>query len=647
MRPPQRMLSLLLVVVMISLPFGTVRAGQGPDTATVQLAGSLVDTIYGSDSAAAQKATTELLRRSGVPLARADGTPVALPDLRALSNATLYAELIPVLTRHTVDSSWTLRAFTQLLIDITYFKAGTPPALVGEMLAIWGKTPGDAFEEQLAGAAVRALAGHRSQVFGMDADPDSTTIDPLTLTLFITHALGTLQGRTASARQRDPRLMAAYASQSLCDAVYDAFTGSDALKKSAGEMGRDSITEVGKKAIEHFTPGLASPFGAGNDTVDIGFKVLTAILLRLGAELTIDSDKEVTTFKLKDDGETDYSKHFNLTAHAKFNSDLAQQRLGCLAGKGLEVPKNGDMEGYYVRWSKRGPDDKLTTATLVDGYKISGEAHPKEFDAQLKTDKEGKIKLELMPARYDEKDDETRGVEVEAHYVIGAKIEKIPDLPYSPSDVFNILTSGGNMEVWAAKKILDLVLNAITRYNYPTVTQNLTVKYHGQNIYRIKGSAKIWLFYIEAPADVDLLACEGLNKPFIGKGGINNISTTGWGAAAEALTGKTIPGDVSFYNSNLSVLPPFPPTVGVEYPFDITSAFSLKLKFSRSPDNDKEHLMGVIGEATLGTDGKNFSVVCDVTGLCDGHFKIEGVDSDPNCPNGQKISFHLDVSRKE
>jgi len=646
MRPLQRMLSLLLIIVIISLPFGRVRAGQGPDTATVQLAESLVDIIYGSDHKAAQKATTELLRRSGVPLAKADGTPVALPDLRALTNATLYAELIPLLTRHTLDSSWTLRAFTQLLIDITYFKAGTPPALVAEMFAIWGKTPDAALEEQLAGAAVRALAGHRGQVFGMDADPDTTTIDPLTLTLFLTHALGVSQLRVASAHRRDPRL-AAYTIQSACDAISMIFTGNDTMAKSQGEMGRDAATELGKKAMEHFTPGLVSPFGAGNDTADIGLKVLTAVLLRLGAELEIDVDKDSTTFKLKDDSETDYSKHFNFTAHAKFNSDLAQERLGCLAGKGLEVPPNGDMSGYYVRWSKKGPDDKLTTATLVDGYKISGEAHPKEFDDQLKTDKNGKVKLELTPARYDEKDDETRGVEVEAHYEIGAKIEKIPDLPFSPSDIFNVLTSGGNMEAWAAKKVVDLILNALTRYNYPTVTKDVTVRYHGQNIYRIKGSAKIWLFYIEAPANIDLLACEGLNKPFIGKGGIDNISTTGWGAAAEALTGKTIPGSVSFYNSNLSVLPPFPPTVGVEYPFDISSGFSLRLKFSSAPKSDKEHLTGVIGDATLGTDGKNFSVVCDVTGICDGHFKIEGVDSDPNCPKGEKISFHLDISRKE
>ena len=158
-----------------------------PDPAKAAIA--LVDTILGKDAEAANAATIELLRRSGMPVVSAKGPVVALPDDYVLVDAAIYSEFIPFLTTSVRrGDGLSPDQFAGYMNDLGAFPGELPPDVLMAGLGTWGKDKDSGPEERTAAAAIRALSAHRGEVLFAEADPETVHLDMLQLEL----VLGTL-----------------------------------------------------------------------------------------------------------------------------------------------------------------------------------------------------------------------------------------------------------------------------------------------------------------------------------------------------------------------------------------------------------------------------------------------------------------------
>lgn len=596
----------------------------------------LVEQIYGPDEAAANEAITEVLRRAAIPVVSINGPVVALPDNIVLADAAVYAELIPDLTRAVrAGDFYTVQQLGDLLLEIGISDqpdAGRPmtlETLVGG-LGKWGKREGAPVESAFAGAVTRALAGRRLQVLYPKADMVQLQFDPLQTILIIAHA------------STDARTVAAAPTSSLLDrlsgvkVVYAQDKGpcDDLEKVLAPPMGQveETISKVVKEQIIESWKDFAlsdaakEALGKAGAVHEKGTAVLNVLLLLMGAQIdVVDNKGGETHFK---HAEGDRSKHVEVHALAYFDSNIAKKKVACYKLAGIDVPPPGPLSGFKVHWSLDqslgvGYQGKYLTAVTSDSQKIGGCGTCGET-----TGNDGRSKIELYPPV--EKNPGT-GYELSGGVRVTASLDKA-DFPFKLSDLLGLKDPGG----FAAGKIWDLAVSAISRAGLPSKSTNIQVKYHGSEIYVSKGKSNLFLFYITAPVELDLYTCEGLNGTWHATGGMGGDEQTFFGDAAETVFGVDIPEGVTYIQSTTFQINPD----AVENRFDLVPEIKMtgvmKLDQALIAAN-RAVIVGtrvgrVVGEVDLQMDSMSLAPVAFFGSTT---YPLYLVPEDPRCPPGE------------
>ena len=591
----------------------------------------LVEQIYGPDEQAAHEAITEVLRRAAVPVVSIDGPVVALPDYLVLADAAVYAELIPDLTRAVrAGDFYTVEQMGELLLEIGISDQPIAPETIVGGLGRWGKRDGAPVESAFAGAVTRALSGRRLQVLYPGADMAQVQFDPLQTVLILAHA------------STDARTVAAAPTSSLLDrlsgvkVVYAQAKGpcDDLEKVLAPPSGQieETITKVVKEEIINSWKDFAlndaakEALGKAGAVHEKGTAVLNVLLLLMGAQIdVVDNKGGQTHFK---HAEGDRSKHVEVHALAYFDSNIAKKKVACYKLAGVDVPPPGPLSGFKVRWSLNqaqgvGYQGKYLTAVTSDSQKIGGCGTCGET-----TGSDGRSKIELYPPV---EKNPGKGYELTGGVRVTASLDKA-DFPFKLSDLLGLKNPGG----FAAGKIWDLAVSAISRAGLPSKSIGIQVKYHGSEIYVSKGKSNLWLFYITAPVELDLYTCEGLNGKWYASGGMGGDEQTFFGDAAETVFGVDIPEGVTYLQDTTFLINPN----AVENRFDLVPEIKMTgvIKLDRALiAANRAVVVGsrvgrVVGEVDLQMDAMSLAPVAFFGSTT---YPLYQVPEDPRCPPGE------------
>ncbi len=520
-------------------------AGISADPGTA--AWQLLDIVQRGQADDALLALAELLRRSGIPLVSPDGPVVAVPDEYILAEAAIYEPLLGDLLRAIRrGDSYGADDFAVLLQDAGMFSAALPTETLVGGLGVWGKDPDAPAISRVAGAATRAAAALRHQVLYPGAT--GIRIDALQMTLILAHAmsrayepaepaamidgaaersaLDRLLGVGVARAADDPcagvqkALKAPSEQGQIAEAIYDK--ASDELIDSWKEF---ALKEGTRKTLDTFSKVYSK-----------GTAIVNTLLLLMGARLDMGDDKGGQTHYLHPrDGK---EKHVTVTALASFSSGLAQNRLACYALAGIEVPPNGPLAGFRIRWSvdqaqgrvqaagHRGTGGRhLATATSADSDKLlHGEV----------TSSSGASRLELKPPR-EKEGIQNNKPELTGDVTVYASLDK-DDFPFKLGDLFAL----SNPAAFAAAKSWQLFISAVQRVGLPSQRRVIRVTYHGTSIYTIKGKSVIFLFWYMGHVGLDIHTCTGLNGPWVGEGGYD-VDQKVFAPILEKFTGQKLP----------------------------------------------------------------------------------------------------------
>lgn len=501
---------------------------------------NLVEVIFGQDEQAAQEAVTEVLRLAGLPVVSVDGPVIAQPPGMVLEDAAVYAELIPDLTR-----SLRRRDFYQPeQIAILLVEAGVTPeplaltALVAG-LGQWGKGADDPAESQVAGAAVRALAGRRLQVLYQGADLEGIDFDLLQATLILAHA--TSRARPALAEQGNGFIPVGWGVQSAwaqdkgpCDDLEKTLTPPNQVQEVMKDQIKGKLIDAWKEFL--FSEQARQAIGKGENVYSKGTAILNVLLLLLGAQIEVsDNQGGITHFKHEAGSR---AEHVKVAALAYFDSNIAKKKVACYKLAGIDVPPPGPMEGFKIRWSLdqrlgRGYEGKYLAVVPADNKKLDSCGTCGDT-----TGKDGRSTIELYPPV--EKNPDV-GEELNGRVLVEASLDKT-DFPFKLGDLLALR----NPAEFAASKLWDLAISALSKAGLPSARRSIRVDYHGADIFVAKGHANLFLFYAVAPVELDLYTCEGLNGQWQGRGGLGGNDTTFFGEIAEGITGQDIPEGVEY-----------------------------------------------------------------------------------------------------
>lgn len=618
---------------------------------TTEAAVALVNIIYGESPELAKVATGELLRRAGIPLVATDGPVVAMPDDLVLVDAFAYVDLVNELTRATRGGDfYTPEQLGFLLEDIGVFTEEMPlDALIGG-LGQWGKSPSDPPESQFASAAVRALSAHRGQVLYAGADMSTLEIDPLQTYLIIAHATSRALPRNEQATSLSlvdqlfgVSIAHAQGTQGDCDALANAVKTEDQVEETIVKATKDNITDSWKGMLSE---GAQSKINLASQTYDKGTAALNVLLLLMGARIDVTTTRPATHFRHT---AGDRSNNVLVKAIASFDSALAQKKLSCYALAGIEVPPNGKLNGFRVRWSISQP----TTGSLwsVVGAAVTGSGeinYQGQYLMPMPSDNnklsrgggggevsgaDGQSTLELYSPR-EKAPGEGKIREGKARVI--ASLDK-DEFPFKLSDLLGLKDVAGKPGAvygMAFDKIYELALAAIKRAGLPSQQIAISVKHHGSDIYIAKGEREIFAIWTFLGMGADLYTCDGLDGQWKGQAGISStrksplesaqITVAGWlGLNYEGVPeGEQVMPDVRFIihpaGENLIDLSPELKLSGI-------------VSITRLPVED-EHLDGQVGQIEILFGGFSFSA--SELGGASFIIPVIGVTEDPRCPGG-------------
>ncbi|MBZ0281449.1 MAG: hypothetical protein K8L97_11975 [Anaerolineae bacterium] len=619
-----------------------------PDLANLspaQAAFTLVNQIMTGDDVAAYAAGVELLRLSAVPIVSPDGAVIALPDHLALEDAALYYDLVGELVTNTRNGDFYIpEQVTELIAALELLVEVIPPeALVGG-LGVWGKGADSPVEAQFAGGAVRALSATRQQVLYSGADMASLKIDPLQTILILAHLTETSQVIQPNPKAPDGHSRIYAQGDDSCVALKKVLEG--VPFQSEGANPGDAVNAGDKhgvieglrgELINAATGTLGEEAGGRVSTViDRGTKGLNMLLLLMGAQLDLTADKTITHFK---HAAGSRAEHVKLTATAWFNSTLAQKVLTCYELAGLSVPPNGPLEGFKVRWSIDQPatgriqeGGNFVTTISADSNKIASCGTCGEV-----TGSNGISTLELYP-----RTERNPGVgeELFGKVHVYASLDKA-DFPFKLADFLSFKDGVAGAGAFAATKLYDLLVNAMTRAGLPTKSLSIRVEYHGYEIYNVQGEGKVWLFYIELPVKVDLYTCTGLEGPWIGEAGMPQWDVTMFGDLAAMIAEQPLPHDFQAMNTSVNFTIPVGAGEGI-YPFTINEFMSGELEIDDDyVSGDNRGFVGKIGESDVLIGGNSLQPLCDMlAGMCTVNYPIIGVRQDARC--GDENEYYFD-----
>jgi hypothetical protein len=535
--------------------------------------------------------------------------------------------------------------------------------------AAWGKNPNDPIELYSAGAAVRALAAQRGQVFYFQADPSTVHIDLLQVTLLLAQItsserlrnqaaqsgvtkLAVLRGGPAQAdspceallrglKPDDPNadLISGYLQKKLIDGIKDVIAyerdanGNVRLDRRGNPIENETRRKAADRAVQSY---------------NITMKMLSYYLLVSGATIKLEANQ--TTIHYHHPGKGHSGAHVILTATAVMASTLTKQQVQCYALAGLEIPPGGPMgEGFKVRWSV-----DQERANGLEG--LSSGKHVTVISADQRklyacgtcadpTNKDGQSTLELYTRT--EPDPGGVGEEQEASVTVTAKLD-MTDFPFKPSDF--IITSESDAAEFAGLKTLDLMLSALKRASLPSEEKTIKVTYHAPSIYVAKGVRNIgsFFFYYTLPIKVDLYTCDGLTGPWKGQASFGTEESA-VGAAFRPLWGKVFgrdlppPGDKISEQANFKIDPGrinwVPLLTAIQlygkmelYPYEA----NYYLKYRKPPPHGSSGLLGTTlsGVIEVYIGGLSFAADEQLGGAPFEIF-IEAADSDPRCPSGE------------
>ena len=421
-------------------------------------------------------------------------------------------------------------------------------------LSGWGKGEGDNPVFVSAAASVRALSARRGQVLYPDADPEATFLDPLQTVLLLAH----ITSRFGVVKSAKPQATAlglfdrllgtgtAYAASAAddedkgpCEALNTLFDTDNAVVKADSDFLRGELKNQAVDAV--LKGGAKEVFEKATEAWGKAGSALSAIMLMLGARLTLTSDKSLTHFKHQAGSK---AEHVMLTAKAEFDLKIAAAKLECYSLAGVSIPKAGPLEGFTIKWSAE-QDQRGSFTKGGSAYLQTVHADLDKIEHGGKTNKEGISTLEVMPPA---ERPPGGGEKLTGSATFTAKLDK-ESFPLELGDLFSVL---GSPFGFVIAKSFDIVKDVLTRTGLPSQSITIDVEYHGSDIIIAKGHATIELFLVQIPdAYVDLVSCTGIGGPFTGTGGFGG-TVTEWLRTARLLK-IYVPDETAGGSNKLSV----------------------------------------------------------------------------------------------
>lgn len=587
----------------------------------------LVEQVFGPDETQAQAAVSELLRRAGLPLVSISGPVTALPDELVLADAAVYSELVPDLTRAVRRGDfYTPDELAGLLYAAGYPEDALPVETLVAGLGQWGKAPGAARESQYAAIAVRTLAGRRLQVFFPGTDLDRVEFDPLQTVLILAHATSdarpVLPDTGASLLDRALGVTVAYA-QGDCDDLERKLTPKSQVEETIVKFTKDGIVDAWKEFA--LSEGAREALGKAGTVYERGSAILNVLLLMMGAQIDLSDNRGGQTHYKHKEG--DRSEHVKVMALAYFDSNIAKQKVACYKLAGIDVPPPGPLKDFKVRWSLNqsmgtGYQPRYLAPIPADSRKLDACGSCGEM-----TGADGRSTIELFPPV---EENPGSGHELSGSVRVIASLDK-NDFPFKMSDLLGLNNPAG----FAIGKTWDLVISALSRAGLPSKSLSIRVDYHGSEIYTVKGKSNMFLFYIVAPIELDLVSCTGLEGPWEGKGGLGGDTKTFLGDITEDVFDVTIPENVTYYK-DLSIL--INPDA-VENRFDIIPEMGIGAVMSIDPILIAANRAVVVGDRAAqpvgeveiefaNAEGAPLGIISNTT------YPVYKMPADPRCPSG-------------
>lgn len=624
---------------------------------TLDSVDTLVARIYGPDTAAADAAATELLRLAAIPIVSMDGPVVAMPSRLVARDAEFYNEQIPNLVRSVRrGDGYSAEQLLAILVKIDAVPAELPASALLGGLGIWGKLDGDPVEALIAGSAVRAMSARDGSVLYSGADPSQVMFNPLQTHLII----GYFMTRTGVAKKQaggTPNMLSlfgvrtAYAQDKKgpCDDLSDALetpenekntipgevkkklndTVIDAVKESWVEVLKKA-TDTGKLGIRTIRRKVTTAWAkVGSKVLSYGTQALNVILLLLGVQVDITADQYKTHFKHKP-GDT--SKHVVLTAHARFDSDIAKQKIKCYKLAGVDVLPSGPLEDWTITWSVYGDDARPVAG---DGIKIT---------KGNKTNGAGKATFEIEPKV--ERQPGSGPSVLQSGVVVTATIDK-RELPFELSDLW----SGPGLPAVIGTKVAKEIIKDI---GLPTARQPIGLEYHGTDIYRVKGNTHAFMLLAEMDTELDIVSCDGPNGPWFGKGGIRNAQITEWYRKGLNAAGDVVKVAEYVIKRDLPDLPKVKkqtytkiqdvdftaPGNPVVKDFPIADSLHGFMILNTPESGDQTY--GVVGTVELFVGESSLHALGEMIGMFSARYPIERVQADDRCPETDKRGYYFD-----
>jgi hypothetical protein len=617
----------------------------------VDAAEALVGTIFGADDVAAVAATGELLRRAGLPLVSATGPVVALPDGLTIISDPLYVEQLPALTRSVRDhTEFTPAQLSDTLQYIGVTTTALPAPVVVGMLAAWGKDGDAPAESAFAGAAVRALAKARGELLVPAALVDDSTLatlakdpgslsqqqlallaapgrlsglDPVQFLLAVAHASGEVVGRAAAAPGppappglRRPGVAAAEDCQSI-----------KATPEEGRAVGKKILRDDIKAGADVVKEGAGDAFDKGFDAYDKGTDVVATTMLLLGATIDLVASPPATHFRHESG---DPSRDVLFVANAAFSSPIAAKRLACWSLAGVDVPPNGPLNGFRVRWEVYGSLPVLQTKHSDSDKLLHGELT-----------NQGVSTLWMYPRTetHPPKSGEAQPQQTVSEIVV-ASLDK-DDFPFKLTDLLGM----ANPESAALGKAWDIAVAWMQKVGLPSKRMRYPVTFHTNSPYVITAHTTInALGFADVTLDTDLYSCEGPGGPWKG-----SVTLTGNADAVLIYAGQLVGADTSKTSGSVSFPMNFTLNEKTSQPQQVPFGKDLALVIGLYPDqvqatehpetlNDTWDRLGnqaIVGDGSLLSGGIDLRTVAGTTagGLIQGEeYQVVGVMRDGRCP---------------
>ena len=261
-----------------------------------------------------------------------------------------------------------------------------------------------------------------------------------------------------------------------------------------------STIAAGQVAKNVDEEALGHVFDQAFDGYDKGTDVVATALLLAGARLDLVASPPTTHFR-HESGDT--SKDVWFVAQATFDGPLAQQRLDCWALAGIEVPPDGPLNGYRVRWeifnglpvlqAKKSDTDKVLHGSLTQ----QGVATLMMFP-----------RTEARPPRPGESVPE----KLTENLVI-ASLDK-DDFPFKLSDLVGLTGGVGSA---ALSKAWDIAVAWMQKVGLPSRRLRYQVSFHAGDPYVITSHTTMEIFgFASVGLDADLYSCTGPGGPWKG-----------------------------------------------------------------------------------------------------------------------------------